>query len=84
MELFDRLFDDERLVRQLDTPFASALADHMMLRKAYRSMLATLVVPDRLLAEVARQVPDGASIPVSVITSGGAGGLRSRRGRTRR
>src|SRR4029450_8238852 len=75
MELFDSLFDDERLVRQLDAPFASALADHMTLRKAYRSMLATLVVPDRLLAEVARQVPDGASIPVSVITSGGAGGL---------
>jgi len=75
MELFDRLFDDERLVRDLHTPLASALADHLTLRKAYRSMLATLVVPDRLLAEVARQVPDGASIPLSVITSGGAGGL---------
>jgi len=45
------------------------------LREAYQSRLATLVVPDRLLAEVARQVPDGVSIPVSVITSGGAGGL---------
>jgi hypothetical protein len=75
MELFDSLFDDERLVRHLHTPLASALADHLTLRKAYRSMLATLVVPDRLLAEVARQVPDGASIPLSVITSGGAGGL---------
>jgi hypothetical protein len=75
MELFDSLFDDERLVRHLDTPLASAIADHLRLHEAYQSMLATLVVPDRLLAGVARQAPDGASIPVSVITSGGAGGL---------
>jgi hypothetical protein len=75
MELFDSLFDDERLVRHLHTPLASALADHLRLCETYRSRLATLVVPDRFLAEVARQVPDGVSLPVSVITSGGAGGL---------
>jgi len=75
MELFDSLFDDESLVRDRHTPLVSALADHLTLRKAYRSMLATLVVPDRLLAEVARQVTAGVRIPVSVITSGGAGGL---------
>jgi hypothetical protein len=75
MELFDSLFDDERLVRHLETPLARAVADHLRLRKAYRSMLATLVAPDRLLAEVSRQIPGDASLPVSVITSGGAGGL---------
>ena len=75
MELFDSLFDDEILVCQPQTPLASVLADHLMLREGYRSMLATLVVPDRMLAEVARQLTAGASIPVSVITSGGAGGL---------
>jgi len=75
MELFDSLFDDERLVRHQHTPLASALADHLRLGEAYPSMLATLVVPDRLLAEASRQPRDGVSIPVSVITSGGAGGL---------
>jgi hypothetical protein len=75
MELFDSLLDDERLVRQLHTPLASALADHLRLREAYRSMLATLVVPDRLIAEISRRLPHGAGIPVSVVTSGGAGGL---------
>ena len=75
MELFDSLFDDETLVRRPQTPMAVALADHVALRKAYGSMLATLVVPDRQLAEVARGVPAGVRVPVSVITSGGAGGL---------
>jgi hypothetical protein len=75
MELFDSLFDDEMLVRRPQTPAAAALADHLALRNAYRSLLATLVVPDRQLAEVARHVPAGARIPVSVIISGGAGGL---------
>jgi hypothetical protein len=75
MELFDSLFDDEILVRRPQTPAATALADHLALRDAHRSLLATLVVPDRQLAEVARHVPAGARIPVSVITSSGAGGL---------
>ena len=54
---------------------AAVLAQHRELRNAYRGLLATLVVPDPRLTEIARQVPPDASIPVSVITSGGAGGL---------
>ena len=75
MELFDSLLDDEILVRRPETPVAAVLAQHRELRNAYRGLLATLVVPDPRLTEIARQVPPDASIPVSVITSGGAGGL---------
>jgi hypothetical protein len=75
MELFDSLLDDESLVRRPETPVAAVLAQHRELRNAYEGRLATLVVPDPRLTEIARQVPPDASIPVSVITSGGAGGL---------
>jgi hypothetical protein len=75
MELFDSLLDDEILLRRPETSVAAALAQHRELRNAYAPALATLVVPDSRLTEITRQVPPGASIPVSVITSGGAGGL---------
>ena len=75
MELFDDLLDDETLIRRPQTPFAAALADHRELRDAYGSLLATLVVPDTQLGMLSRQVPDGVSVRVSVITTAGAGGL---------
>jgi hypothetical protein len=75
MELFDSLFDDEILIWRPQTSVASAVADHLALREAYEIQLATLVVPDGQLAEVARHIPAGMTVPVSVITSGGAGGL---------
>jgi len=75
MELFDSLFDDETLVRRPQTTVAAALTHHLGLRSTYGSLLATLVVPDRQLTEVARDLPAGVRVPVSVITSGGAGGL---------
>jgi hypothetical protein len=75
MELLDSLLDDETLVRRPETPLAAVVADHLALRNAYGSQLATLVVPDSQIAGVARSVPVGLTIPVSVIISGGAGGL---------
>ena len=75
MELFDSLFDNESLIRQPETAVPAQLARHIELRGEYRTLLATLVVPDRRLADIARQLPPGPSVPVSVITSGGAGGL---------
>jgi hypothetical protein len=75
MELFANLIDDETLVRRPETPVPAVVAQHRELITAYPGLLATLVVPDRRLTEVARQVPPGASVPVSVITTGGAGGL---------
>ena len=81
MELFQSLFDDERLVWLPRPPLAAAVADHLTLREAYQSLLATLVVPDRQLAEVARHIPADITVPVSVIISGGAGGLLALAGR---
>jgi hypothetical protein len=75
MELFDSLLDDETLVGRPQTPVAAVVADHLALRDRYGSQLATLVVPDRQLAAAARRVPAGTTLPVSVIISGGAGGL---------
>jgi hypothetical protein len=75
MELFDSLLDDETLVRRPQARAAAVVANHLELRGAYGSQLATLVVPDSQLAEVARHVPAGITFPVSVIISGGAGGL---------
>jgi hypothetical protein len=75
MKLFHSLLDDEILVRRPETPVAAAVGKHCELVTAYPGLLATLVVPDRRIAEVARHVPPGASVPLSVITSAGAGGL---------
>jgi hypothetical protein len=75
MELFDSLLDDETLLRQPETSVPALIDRHSELRSAHPSLLAALVAPDRRLAEIARQIPPGPSIPVSVITSGGAGGL---------
>jgi hypothetical protein len=75
MELFDSLVDDETLVRQAETPVAAVIARHCELRAAYPDLIATLVVPDSRLTEIARQVPPSAGVSLSVITSAGAGGL---------
>jgi hypothetical protein len=75
MQLLDSLVDDETLVRQAETPAAALVAGHCELRNAYPDLLATLVVPDSRLTEIARHVPPSAGVPLSVITSAGAGGL---------
>jgi hypothetical protein len=75
MELFDSLLDDETLLRRQDLSVAATVADHLALRKTSGSLLATLVAPDRQLAELARHIPADLSVPVSVIISAGAGGL---------
>src|SRR5215211_2724093 len=75
MELFDSLFDDEVLIWRPQTPVPAAVTAHLALREAHESQLATLVLLDRQLAEAARHIPTGLTIPVSVIVSGGAGGL---------
>jgi hypothetical protein len=77
MELFDGLLDDETLRGRPQAGIAEAVAEHQRLRDdgTYGRLLATLLVPDTQLAQVSRLIPAGASIPVSVTTSGGAGGL---------
>jgi hypothetical protein len=75
VELVDSLVDDETLVRQAALPVATVVARHCELRDAYPGLLATLVVPDSQLTEIARQIPSSASVSLSVVTSAGAGGL---------
>ena len=75
MELFDSLVDDETLARQAEASVATVVARHCELRNAYPGLLATLVVPDSRLTEIARQIPPSASVSLSVVTSAGAGGL---------
>jgi hypothetical protein len=73
--LFDGLLDDEALLRAPQPRVPAVVAEHRELRAAHPNLLATLVVPDDQLIKVSLQVPTGESVPVSVITSGGAGGL---------
>jgi hypothetical protein len=73
--LFDGLLDNEALVRAPQPRLPAVLAQHRELRAGHGNLLATLVVPDHQLTTVSRQVPAGENVPVSVITSGGAGGL---------
>ena len=75
VELVDSLVDDETLIRQAEAPVATVVARHCELRNAYPGLLATLVVPDSRLTEIARQIPPSASVSLSVVTSAGAGGL---------
>ena len=75
MELFDSLLDDETLIRRPESQVPAVVASHRELRGAYRNLFASLVAVDRRLTEIARQIQPGDSIPVSVLISGGAGGL---------
>jgi hypothetical protein len=75
MELFDRLVDDETLIGQVENPVAAVISRHCELLNTYPGLLATLVVPDSRLTEIARQLPSSTSVSLSVITSAGAGGL---------
>ena len=82
MELFDRLFDDETLLESAQAPrLDRVIADHRKLLAGYIGRIAALVVPDTQLTAVSRQLPPGAHLPVSVVTTGGAGGLLALRGR---
>jgi hypothetical protein len=82
MSLFDGLLDDEALVSRPQSQVAAVLADHRELRSAYENLLASLVVRDTQLTSLSRQIPTGASVQVSVIPTGGAGGLLALAGRS--
>ena len=62
-----------------NAPVAEAVSAHLGYRRAwFRDLIGPLVVPDQRLAEVGRALdPDQPRLAVSVINSGGAGGLLS-------
>ena len=82
MSLFDGLLDDEALVFGPQNQVPAARADPRELRSAYESLLASLVVRDSQLTALSRQIPTGVSVQVSVIPTGGAGGLLALGGRS--
>ena len=74
--LFARLVDDAAMFPPGDATAAEAVRMHLDHRWAwYSDLIGPLVVPDSKLAEVGRH--GGVLVEVSVINSGGAGGLLS-------
>ncbi len=59
-----------------DAPADRAVAEHLGYREAwFASLIGPLLVPDRALVEVGRRVNPGHELAVSVVNTGGAGGL---------
>jgi hypothetical protein len=75
MSSFDTPVDDSALCGPGAPSVAEAVAGQLARQGADPATEGRLMVPDRQLGEVARQVPADAALAVSVINSGGAGGL---------
>lgn len=74
--LFDSLVDDAAMFPPGNAAAERAVAEHLEHRGSwYHSLIGPLVVPDTALAVVGRQVPEGETLAVSVVNTGGAGGL---------
>jgi hypothetical protein len=77
VSLFGKLIDDDALLggARLSTP-AALVERHLGYRRQwFAPMLGRLAVPDRELAQVSRLLPGGTELGVTVINTGGAGGL---------
>lgn len=75
MSLLDTPVDDSSLCGPHAAAVADAVTAQLTRQSADPATAGRLMVPDRLLGDVDRQVPAGSVIAVSVINSGGAGGL---------
>jgi hypothetical protein len=75
MSSFDTPVDDSTLCGAGANSVAEAVAGQLARQSADLAAAGRLMVPDRQLGEVARQVPADAALAVSVVNSGGAGGL---------
>ena len=75
MNSFDTPVDDSTLCGFGADSLAEATAGQLARQSADPATAGRLMVPDRLLGDVARQVPAESALAVSVINSGGAGGL---------
>ena len=75
MVLFDALIDDAAVFPPGNAPVQRAVDEHRIHRAAwYGDLIGPLVVPDTELAATARAAGD-TPVRVSVVTTGGAGGL---------
>lgn len=76
--MFEQLVDDAAMFPPGNASAADAVAAHLGYRGGwFAPVIGAFVVPDHRLAEVAAQVSPGVTLAVSVINSGGAGGLSS-------
>ena len=77
MSLFGELIDDDALLGGARLSTLAALVErHLGYRRQwFAPMLGRLAVPDRELAQVSRLLPGGTGLGVTVINTGGAGGL---------
>ena len=77
MSLFGELIDDDALLGGARLSTLAALVErHLGYRRQwFAPMLGRLAVPDRELAQVSRLLPGGTVLGVTVINTGGAGGL---------
>lgn len=77
------MVDDAAMFPPGNAEAGTAVREHLGYRSAwFAPVIGPLVVPDSELAGVGRLVPPGTTIAVSVINSGGAGGLISLARRT--
>jgi hypothetical protein len=80
--LFYGLLEDAAIAAADQVHSEDVVERHLGYRNAWFSeVVGRLVMPDRRLAEVGRQLPDGSSIRTTVINTGGAGGLIALAGR---
>jgi hypothetical protein len=77
VSLFGKLIDDDALHGGARSSTLAALVErHLGYRHQwFAPLLGRLAIPDRELAEVARLLPAGSELRVTVINTGGAGGL---------
>jgi hypothetical protein len=73
---FERLVDDAAMFPPGDASPAAAVRAHREYRDAwFADLIGPLVVPDTQLSRVARELADSPPLRVSVVNTGGAGGL---------
>jgi hypothetical protein len=76
--LFDDLIDDARLLAADPSTFGVAIRSHLESRAgASGEVVGRLMVPDTRLVAALRAAPLDVAVPVSVVNSGGAGGIVS-------
>ncbi len=81
--LFRGLVDDAAMFPPGNASAEEAVSEHRRHRESwYASLIGPLVVPDTALAQIGRAAGPAEPIAVSVVTSGGAGGVAALAGRT--
>jgi hypothetical protein len=76
VSLFGELLDDAAMLGPVAVGAAVAVVGHLGYRREwFAPLLGRLAVPDRQLTEVGRRLPAGGELRVTVVNTGGAGGL---------